>query len=730
MKSYQLFATAPKAMDALLLQELESIGCTDLRPTVAGVSFTGTLEIAYRACLWSRCANRILLKLNSFQVSSQEDLYQGIQRIDWSEHIMPDASIAVSFSSKNSPEINNTHFGALKVKDAIIDQMRAKFDQRPSIDTEQPDLRINVYLVNQQAQVSIDLSGDSLHRRGYRDSRVPAPLKENLAAAMLLRAGWPEIAAKGGTLIDPMCGSGTLLIEAALIAADIAPGIKRKYYGFLGWKKHQPDIWLKLLNEAEQRKQNGLDNIPVMIGYDENRRAINASTRHLEAADLTSKIHLETREIGLASPADSWRPGLLICNPPYGERLSDEQAVLALYQQFGEILKQHFIGWQAAMIISNGEYGFRLGIRSQKPVTLYNGAIECKLLRMRIEESAFFTPKALNRQQRVKDLKESVWQSERSPGALMFHNRLTKNLKLKSKWAKRNEISCYRLYDADLPEYSMAIDIYHCDVIRVHVQEYQAPKSIDTAKADTRLAEALAEIPKVLSIPAEQVYYKVRKKQKNNNQYEKLENSKQFYTVREGNCQFLVNFENYLDTGMFLDHRPMRLTLHRACKDKTFLNLFAYTGTATVHAAIGGAKSTTSVDLSNTYLEWINRNLELNGAKGNHEMIQANCLEWLEQQAGQPTKHYDVIFLDPPTFSNSKRMTDSFDIQQQHVELVNHAMQLLAPGGTLYFSTNFRRFKLDEIALQQYQIKDISKESVPEDFKRNPKIHYCWSIQA
>ncbi|MDD5410740.1 MAG: bifunctional 23S rRNA (guanine(2069)-N(7))-methyltransferase RlmK/23S rRNA (guanine(2445)-N(2))-methyltransferase RlmL [Methylobacter sp.] len=773
MPVYQLFATTPKAMETILTDELRTLGVKNIKATMAGVAFQGDLETAYRACLWSRTANRILLVLSSFEVKTQEDLYNGVQKINWFEHINPEDSFAVSFSAKNSAAINNTHFGALKVKDAIVDQMRAKFQKRPSINTEQPNIRINVYLNGETAQLSLDLSGESLHRRGYRDVSIKAPMKENLAAAMLLRSGWPQIAKQQGSLIDPMCGSGTLLLEGAMIAADYAPGLLRDYFGFTGWKKHDAECWKKLCAEAEQRKKIGLEKLPVIVGFDQNRHTVNTALAHIANAGLQNKIHVERRDIEDAEPAESWKPGLLICNPPYGERLGDEQETAELYKKFGASLKAHFIGWKAAMIISNPELGFRLGIRSQKPITLFNGALECKLLRMDIEENNFFIPKAKTQEERIAQVTEIsraqeqrlVQATETSPtpqpettstnmstyreaserGAEMFANRLKKNLKKLSKWAKQNHITCYRVYDADLPEYAVAVDIYQGEAYRpqltplahipigeqtwVNVQEYEPPKSIDQHKADQRLAGLLAEIPRVLSINSDQVFLKIRRKQKSTDQYEKHGDQRHFHIIEEGGCKLLVNFEDYLDTGLFLDHRPIRLLIQQQAKGKSFLNLFAYTGSATVHAAMGGAKSTTTVDMSNTYINWAKKNMALNINQGEHEFIQADCLEWLENEAKQPSKHYDLIFLDPPTFSNSKRMDDAFDIQTDHVQLINNAISLLSPGGILYFSTNFRRFKLDKQALSEFIVEDISAATIPEDFARNPKIHYCWRIQ-
>lgn len=729
MTRYQLFATTPKAMEGILAAEIEALGGQNVQQKMAGVSFQGDLAMAYKACLWSRTANRILLLLSSFEVKSQQDLYDGVNKIDWSEHLNSDDSLAVSFSSKNSPAINNTHFGALKVKDAIVDQMRAKFDQRPNIDTERPSIRINVYLHNETAQLSLDLSGESLHKRGYRDVSIAAPIKENLAAAILLRAGWPNIAAQGGSLLDPMCGSGTLLLEGAMIAADYAPGLLRDYYGFLGWKQHDSALWQNLLDDAKQRRETGLQKMPVIVGFDQDRHTVAAALQHCENAGLQGKIHMEKRDIDDASAAESWPKGLIACNPPYGERLGDEAETAELYRRFGDVLKSRFGGWQVAMIISNPELGFRLGLRSQKPITLFNGPLECKLLRINIEDRAFFEPKAKSQQERIDQISRRVQANQPDNQAEMFGNRLRKNLKKLAKWVKQNQVHCYRVYDADLPEYAVVVDVYQGEQTWVNVQEYESPKTIDPAKANQRLAGAMAEIPKVLGISAEQIFLKIRRKQKNTDQYEKQGDSGHFHVVEESGCKFWVNFEDYLDTGLFLDHRPLRLLIQQQAKGKRFLNLFAYTGSASVHAAVGGAISSVTLDMSNTYLDWAKRNFALNGITGDHKLLRANCLSWLAEQAAlKPRPEFDLIFLDPPTFSNSKKMDEAFDIQTDHVQLLKNAATLLAPTGVLYFSTNFRRFKMDTAALAGLKIEDISASTIPEDFARDQKIHYCWRI--
>ncbi|MEK7717047.1 MAG: bifunctional 23S rRNA (guanine(2069)-N(7))-methyltransferase RlmK/23S rRNA (guanine(2445)-N(2))-methyltransferase RlmL [Pseudomonadota bacterium] len=712
--SLKFFATCPKGIEPLLADELRALAAEGVRETRAGVTFEGTLATAYRACLWSRLANRILLPLKSFPAPSPEALYEGVQTIAWKEHLAPEGTLAVDFTTSQSA-ITHSHYGALKVKDAIVDQLREEFGARPSVDTAQPDVRVNVYLLRDEATISLDLSGESLHRRGYRAQTVEAPLKENLAAAILMRAHWPDIAREGGALVDLMCGSGTLLIEGALIAADAAPGLARQYFGFLNWKQHDAAIWSELTEEAHNRREAGLEKLPPIHGYDHDPLAIRSARDNLKRAGLGNLVAVERRELSACAP-EAAQTGLVVANPPYGERLGEAGDMPALYAELGAQLKTCFPGWHAAVFTGNPELGKVMGLRAIKMHTLYNGAIECKLLHFDI------TPENIVGQRVAKPF-------EIRPGssAEMFANRLRKDLQHFGRWARRQEISCYRLYDADLHEYNLAVDVYESDKRYVHVQEYEAPDTIDPDKARQRLQHALGVIPLVLEIPREQMFFKVRRRQKGGGQYEKLDETGAFHEVREGPCRFLVNFTDYLDTGLFLDHRATRAMLGELAKGKGFLNLFGYTGTATVHAGLGGAASTTTVDMSYTYLDWAQRNFELNGMRGkNHELVQADVLVWLKQNHA---RRYGLIFLDPPTFSRSKRMEDTFDVQRDHVALIADAAALLEPDGILVFSTNLRRFKIDREALSPLTAEDITRKTIPQDFERNPKIHQCFRIR-
>jgi 23S rRNA (guanine2445-N2)-methyltransferase / 23S rRNA (guanine2069-N7)-methyltransferase len=720
---YEIVLTCPKGIEGLLLEEARSLGLEEAREQTAAVRGQGDLEVAYRLCLWSRLANRVLLVLSRFSMGNAEQLYEGVQAVDWRDHLEPAGSLAVEFSGHGSG-IDNTHFGALKVKDAIVDRLRTRTGERPSIDKLNPDLRVHLRLDRGEAVLSLDLSGHSLHQRGYRLQQGAAPLKENLAAAVLIRAGWPRIAAEGGALADPMCGVGTFLVEAALMAADIAPNLKRERWGFSNWLGHVPALWKKLHVEAEQRAAAGLAKPPLWIrGYEADPRLIQPGRNNVERAGLADWVKIYQGELGTFEPRpDQNQKGLVISNPPYGERLGDEASLLYLYQNLGERLRQACLGWEAAVFTGAPELGKRMGLRSHKQYAFWNGALPCKLLLIKVQTEQFVTGERKVRSEEDVPA-EAATPARLSEGGQMFANRLQKNLKQLGKWARREGVECYRLYDADMPEYALAVDLYRD---WVHVQEYAAPRSIDPEKAQARLLDALAAIPQALGVTQNRVVIKRRERQVGTKQYQRQAAQGQFMEVVEGGVKLLVNLTDYLDTGLFLDHRPLRLRLQKEAAGKRFLNLFCYTATATVHAAKGGARSTTSVDLSKTYLDWARRNLSLNGFSDKHRLEQANVMEWLQADR----QEYDLVFIDPPTFSNSKRMEGVFDVQRDHVELIDLAMARLARGGVLYFSNNFRKFQLDEGLAARYQVEEISAQTLDADFARNPKIHRAWRFTA
>ena len=304
----------------------------------------------------------------------------------------------------------------------------------------------------------------------------------------------------------------------------------------------------------------------------------------------------------------------------------------------------------------------------------------------------------------------------------MLKNRLDKNRRHLRKRLEREGVSCYRIYDADLPEYAAAIDVYGD---HLHIQEYQAPASIDAETAQQRWREIVRVAGETFEVPRERVALKQRYRGKGGEKYGRMAQRGEHPTGQEGGLQFLVNLWDSLDTGLFLDHRPLRMRVRELARGTRFLNLFCYTGAVSVYAAAGGAAGTTSVDLSTTYLEWASRNLALNGFTGaRHRLVQSDALAFVEQDRGE----YDLIYVDPPTFSNSKRAED-FDVQRDHVRLLQQCAARLAPGGLILFSNNFRRFRLDTEALAGLDIREISASTIPFDFERNARIHRAWELR-
>ncbi len=746
-----LFAPCPLGLEELLAEELRSLGASGVRAARAGVSFSGDLSTAYRACLWSRLAARVLVRIVEVPATSPEELYDSVLALPWEDHVSVDGTIAVDFTASRSP-ITHTKYGALKVKDAIVDRFREREGRRPNVDTVAPDLRINVAARARSAVVSIDLAGSPLHRRGYREQgmQVSAPLKENLAAAVLMFANWPAIAADGGGFLDPMCGSGTLGIEAALIAGDIAPGILRSHWGFDGWLGHDAEAWDALLADADDRAEAGRANIPLMRCRDLDPRAVSLATACVKRAGLAGLVRIEQADAREIWPSGA-EPGLIAINPPYGVRLGDESAARELYAATGEAIRTRFEGWHAVAITSEDAPAAWFGLDVLAEHEVYNGAIPAKVSVMTASSGVdvSLAATAITESLATAGTEPSATASG-GPSALagagqldpasvdsMFANRLRKNAKRLGKWARKAGVSCYRVYDADMPEYSAAIDLYAGagpDEGRtwVHIAEYAPPRSIDAAAATRRLDEIVAAVPGVLGVSPDDVFLKVRRRQKGSDQYERQARQDVFNTVAEDGLLFHVNLADYLDTGLFLDHRPTRELLRSEAAGKRFLNLFAYTGAATVHAAAGGAVSTLTVDMSQTYLDWAERNMAINGmADSAHARVRADVMVWLGTAAARRNGLFDLIFCDPPSFSNSKRMDASFDVQRDHVALLIATAGLLAPGGEILFSDNLRTFAMDHESLAENGLVavDISASTIPEDFARNPRIHNAWRVR-
>ena len=741
MLSY--FIPTAKGLAPLLETELKEMGIENSKQMNGGVSFDGSLEQGYQVCLWSRFASRVLLKLSEFKVFDAMDLYLGASNIHWEDHFDVTSTFSIDFSGTND-EIRNTQFGALKIKDAIVDRFRTKCDARPNVEKRDSDIRFNGRLWKDKVTIYLDLSGSPLHLRGYRTIAGEAPLRETLAAGIVKRSGW-----KGEALLDPMCGSGTLIIEAAMMTLNIAPGSLRQTFGFEHWKKHDQECWKTLKTSAQVYAKRAVKDCETRFyASDLSQEMIKIAKQNALRAGVAELIEFSVQDAKKVLPPEELETGMLISNPPYGERLGGFSDTITLYTELGFHFKEAFAGWNLAMFAMDTELLSCLGMRAAKSFKFFNGPIECILKNYRI--SAKREPEKVEAKKEEPKTEESInpWTMGRGDDAFemgqeseseivfkevqqikpaiyseAFANRLTKNLKKLEKWAKRENVECYRMYDADLPEYNVAIDRYGEYII---IQEYRAPKEIELNKVRRRFLDVVSTVRYMLKISDDKLIIKVRERQKGRKQYEKLDTKKQRLVMHEGQAKLIVNLQDYLDTGLFLDHRPTRLRIAKMAKGKAFLNLFCYTATASVHAALGGATSTTSVDMSKTYLAWGEENFAENKLKGPHQFIQQDCIKWLQHAH----EMYDLIFIDPPTFSNSKRMKDVFDVQDDHVALLTSASERLNANGEIIFSNNKRGFKLDIDAIKAlgFYVKDITQSSIPEDFKRNSKIHQCWLL--
>jgi 23S rRNA (guanine2445-N2)-methyltransferase / 23S rRNA (guanine2069-N7)-methyltransferase len=705
----RFFATAPRGTEEVLAAELRALGSGSVEAGRGGAAFGEKLVDGYRACLWSRVASRVLMPLAQFEAGDADALYEGVHAIDWTDHLGPDRTLAVDAAGGGRAPAGPRHFVALKTKDAIVDRIRSAEGSRPNVDTERPDVRVNVHLNGDRVTVNLDLAGGSLHRRGIGRSGAAAPLKENLAAAVLHIAGWPA-RFEEAPLCDPFCGSGTLLLEAAWMALDVAPGMTRAKFGAEAWRGHDAALWKKLCTEAAERQRVAERRDVRIAGSDASQQALRAARGNLKRAGIRDRVRLDRLELRDVEPP--WEtPGLVVTNPPYGERLGETGELGPLYETLGNVLRRRFLGWSAWVLTGNPALAKRIGLRPASRHVLHNGPIESRLLEIPIADA----PVAGDR--------GPGW---RKPGKLAasFAKRLRKNLRQLEPWAEREGLTCYRLFDADMPEYNLAVDWYDG---AARVEEYARPRKIAAADADRHLREALAAVPETLGIDPADVVLRVRARRAPGEQHQRRGDRGKLREVREGDLRFLVNLSDYLDTGLFLDDRLLRRRVRDRARGADFLNLFAYTCTVSVAAAAGGARSTTSVDLSNGYLRWGRQNFAANGiALGAQHLVRADVLRWVAR--GGDRRRYDLIFLAPPTYSRSRRMSEEFDVQQHHAQLLSGAARLLTPKGELIFTTNLRGFVLDEEGLPGLAFREITLETTPPDFERRPRLR-AWTVR-
>ena len=692
-------------IENLLVEELTDIGATVTKQTVGSVRFEGDTTLAQKVCLMSRFATRVLMLIEEKEgVNDKESLYKFARFQPWQEWFGPTQTFAVDFNGTND-SLKNTQFSGLVIKDAIVDYFNDLYEQRPNVDKQDANVRVVARLSRQGVAMYIDYSGPRLSERGYREGQGKAPIKEHLAAALIKRSGWLDNVQQ--PLFDPCCGAGTILIEAAGMARNEAPGLFREGFAF----ERLPSFRVAKYKELKAQLTAQITDPKLwLIGHDNDANVLSKAVENARRADLADVIKFKQSDATkLTSVAKL--PGVVISNLPYGERIGSMAELVSLHSALGTGFKKHFNNWKLALLGMDESLFKLLKLVKLKRYKFKNGPLDVVLNLYQLDD------------------KQVSQSSEDKPalnfeGSMSFANRVKKNKQGLKNWLKQNDIQAYRVYDADIPEYNVAVDVYGDSAV---IFEYAAPKEIDDVTAHKRLQDVITLTAQQLNIVPGNIAVKVRKKQKGEEQYTPMAKQNRTQVVEEFGAKFKVNLLDYLDTGLFLDHRLARRYIQENAKAKRFLNLFAYTGTASVHAALGGAKAITTVDLSKTYLKWGQDNFELNNISNTrYRFEQADCLKWLEHATSQ----YDLIFLDPPTFSNSKRMKDAFDVQNDHIKLLTWVKKILSPSGTLIFSNNMRGFTMDEVGLIGLGLKavNISDKTISPDFKRNKKIHNSWLI--
>ena len=702
----QFIALTSIGIENLLVDELTELGATVSKQTVGSVRFEADSLLAQKVCLSTRFATRVLMLIEEKEgVNDKDSLYKFARLQPWQEWFGPTQTFAVDFNGTND-SLKNTQFSGLVIKDAIVDYFNDLYEQRPNVDKQDANVRVVARLNRHGVSLYIDYSGPRLSERGYRQGQGKAPIKEHLAAAIIKRSGWLENVNQ--PLFDPCCGAGTILIEAAGMARNEAPGLFREGFAF----ERLPSFRVAKFKELkEQLLANITDPKLWLIGHDYDANVLDKAIANAQRAELDTVIKFKQSDATKLT-AVAKLPGVVISNLPYGERIGSMAELVNLHRSLGVGFKKHFNHWKLALLGMDESLFKLLKLVKQKRYKFKNGPLDVELNLYQLDDKQVSL---------TTDDKPAL----NFEGSMAFANRLKKNKQGLKNWLKQNQVHAYRVYDADIPEYNVAVDIYGDSAV---IFEYAAPKEIDEKTSEKRLQDVISLTAQQLDIAPENIAVKVRKKQKGEEQYTPMAKQNRTMVVEEFGAKFKVNLFDYLDTGLFLDHRLARRYIQENAKDKRFLNLFAYTGTASVHAALGGAKAITTVDLSKTYLKWGQDNFALNDISNTrYRFEQADCLKWLEHAQGQ----YDLIFLDPPTFSNSKRMKDAFDVQNDHIKLLTWVKKILSPSGTLIFSNNKRGFVMDEVGLMGLGLKaeNISEKTLSTDFKRNKKIHNSWLIK-
>ena len=781
-----LIAACAFGLEAIVKRELIALGYDARVLTPGRIGFEGDWTAVCEANIWLRTADRVLVEVQRFDAPDFDALFETVKAFDWSQYIPVDGQFPVIGRSRLS-QLTSVPAVQRTVKKALVESLRS-FHKTETLPETGATYKVEVALLKDEAVLTLDTTGPSLHKRGYRKLTAPAPLKETLAAALVNLSVWNA----NRTLADPFCGSGTIAIEAALQARNIAPGLKRAFAS-TDWPVIHQRTWEDARKQAKAKRK--LDLPLTIVASDRDPDVLSLAHYHARQAGVSDAIRFTEQPFDQFSSDQEY--GCIVTNPPYGERLEEQDRLIGLYESIPEVM-QRLPTWSLFLITNMPRFERIVQKQATRRRKLFNGRIECcyyqflgpkppSMIRQRPEASVVPPPTSTpseapapptqpetrptkievevisssqpiaapvkptvelvdNEPEKSTEAKSET-ESPKKPIAApkpeirpvfgsindkdreqagLFKNRLVKRARHLRRWPTKRGISCFRLYERDIPEIPLVVDRYEN---YLHITEYERPHDRDLARHRAWLDLMRETAAESLAVPLENTFLKQRRKGDITGQYHKLDNAGKKIVVHEGGLKFLVNFSDYVDTGLFLDHRVARKMVMDEAAGKRMLNLFAYTGAFSVYAAAGGAKSTTTVDLSRTYLDWAGENFQVNDLGGQqHQFIASDTIEFLETAAGQ-RKQYDLVICDPPTYSNSKRTDSDWDVQTGYVSIFEHLKRIVSPQGVVYFSTNFRRFKFDEEFIESlgFEFREISKTSVPEDF-RNRRIHRCWRL--
>lgn len=716
-----LIARTLTGLEEVLASELQALGATDISAQRRVVHFRGDRRVLYAANLWCRTATRVLKPIHTFSATTDDDLYRSVQQLDWSEHLSPRDTLAIN--PLVSGELH-THslYAAQRTKDAIVDQLRERHGQRPSVDLDNPTLRIGLHLRQSQGTIYLDASGRSLHRRGYRTAAGEAPLSEVLAAGILMLGGWDS----SKPLVDFMCGSGTIPIEAALLARRIAPGLIRNDFGYMRWRGYDRALHERLVQEAREVALPACAS--TIQGSDIDASVLELARHNARRAGVAADIVFDVTNYSDVQPPRE--PGWLVCNPPYDQRLKMAH-VENLYRRLGRVLKHTWPGHQALLLSGNLDAAVQIGLRPARRFRVFNGPIECRLLRF-----ALYDGRRSDRDA-TEPVAEPTPPTESSPVVKLrstadqgteLASRLTRMGKHWAKWARRQQVDAYRIYDQDIPEIPLTIDFFAGHLV---IAEHERPHH----RSDIEHRQWLEQMSRVatesLNIPRDRVWLRPLQSATPSRVATRsrtplaADRDELRVVVRERALQFEVRCRRGTDPGLPLHARTLRQQIETQSAGRRVLILFGHTGAYSVAAAVGGAAQTVTVEAADNNVNWIERNLALNHVDPrSHRVVEADPVQFASDSAKES---FDLIVVAPPS-ALGPATARRWDVLRDHGALLQSTLPLLAADGQMYFVTTARRLKLAEGQLPDATLREITAQTVPSDH-RNRRAHRCWSIR-